>query len=87
MAIETVHVVQSFSVNEFGEYAADDPRAFKSAEAAKEQAKKFADRGKPVIAFSRTGDPKIGDYADPEIIVRLGEIPIDVLEAFCGEGS
>ena len=86
MAIETVHVVQSFTVNEFGEYGPDEPRAFKTAAQARDRANFLHEGGKPVIAFSRSGDPRIGEYGEPTILVQLGEIPPDVLEAFCGEG-
>ena len=87
MPLETVHVVQSFSVNEFEEYGADEPRAFKSQTQAIERAERIHENGKPVLAFSRSGDPRIGDYGEPTILVRLGEIPAEVIEAFCGEGS
>lgn len=87
MSIETVHVVQSFSVNEFSEYGADEPRSFKNEAQACERAKRIFEAGKPVIAFSRSGDPKIGEYGEPVILIKLGEIPAEVLDAFCGEGA
>jgi hypothetical protein len=87
VANETLHVVQSFSVNEFGEYGADQPKAFKSSPEALRAAAKAHETGKPVVAFSRTGDPKVGEYGEPQVIAKLGEIPDDVLEAFCGEAA
>lgn len=87
MSLETIHVVQSFNVNEFQEYGADEPRSFKSEAQARERAQRIFEGGKPVIAFSRSGDPKIGEYGEPIVLVKLGEIPPEVLDAFCGENS
>ena len=87
MGQETVHVVQSFTVNEFGEYGADRPTPHRSAAEALRVAAKAHEGGKPVLAFSRTGDPKVGDYSEPLVIAKLGEIPDEVLEAFCSEAA
>ncbi len=35
------------------------------------------------VAFSRTGDPEVGDFADAVIISQFGEVPAD-LEAVGG---
>lgn len=32
------------------------------------------------IAFSRTGDPQLGDWEDAEILARVGEVPTDLAE-------
>ncbi|MHC2016354.1 hypothetical protein [Methylobacterium sp. CM6247] len=86
MATQTIHVVQTFLVNELGEFGAEEPKAVKTAEAAREAARKAYEMGKPAIAFSRTGDPSIGEYGSPTVLIQAGEIPEDILEAFCGEG-
>jgi hypothetical protein len=30
------------------------------------------------VAFSRTGDPEIGEWADAVVIARVGETPTDL---------
>jgi hypothetical protein len=83
MGTLTLHVVQSFTVNEWGEYTPDELITAKTPSDALRIAAKAHDGGKPVLAYSRTGDDKVGVYDDPRIIARVGEIPNDLVDACC----
>ena len=45
--------------------------------AAKEPRQRFAQTHVSVIAWSPTGDPDLGDWGPPEILVRTGVIPAE----------
>jgi len=36
-------------------------------------------------AFSRTGDPKLGDFADAVVLFEAGDVPDDLTVNRCGE--
>ena len=74
---QTLHIVQTF-IDVEGEIAAEPPRSFPSAYAARAAAESLARCRVGVvgaIAWSRTADPDAGEYGEPETIVRLGTIP------------
>jgi hypothetical protein len=48
-----------------------------SAAAARALAARLAQTHVSVIAWSRTGDPDLGDWGPPEILVRTGVIPAE----------
>lgn len=83
MGQHTLHAVQSFTVNEWGEYTPDGLVTARSPSDALRIAAKAHDGGKPVLAYSRTGDDKVGVYDEPQIIARVGEIPDALVEACC----
>lgn len=47
----------------------------RSAAGAIKKARAFAEAGGAGIAFSRTGDPSMGDWQDAIVLGRFGEIP------------
>jgi hypothetical protein len=57
-----------------------EPKACPSAGSALALAARLAQTHVGVIAWSRTGDPDLGDWGPPEVLVRTGVIP-DEFEA------
>jgi hypothetical protein len=52
-----------------------DPRQMQSEEAAKRLAKTIEREHAGVIAWSREANPSIGEYGEPTILYRAGEVP------------
>jgi hypothetical protein len=75
MATVTYYVVVPFEQAEDGEFLMQEPMEARSAEAARSRARLLADAGKGGVAFSRTGDPELGDFKDGEILEALGSLP------------
>jgi hypothetical protein len=82
MATMTYYVALAFKRSEDGgEIVACDPKEARSAEQAIRMAASLA--GKEghcgAIAFSRTGDPALGDFEDAVILKTVGEVDIGLL--------
>lgn len=76
MASVTFHVVLVFMRSEEGDVVATEPREARSAEQAIRMANSLA-ATEPhcgAIAFSRTGDPAVGDFEDAVILRTIGEV-------------
>jgi hypothetical protein len=73
MPSHTLYVVQAFEQREDGIVPAE-PKACPSAASARALAGRLARTHIGVIAWSRTGDPELGDWGPPEILVRTGVI-------------
>lgn len=78
----TIHVVQAFEQHEDGIVAAE-PKTCPSAGSARALAARLASNHVGVIAWSRTGDPELGDWEPAVELVRTGTIP-DEFEASGG---
>ena len=76
----TIHVVLGFKRNRKGKREADQPFQAQSADAARRKAQRYAEAGGGGIAFSRTGDPKMGDWQDAVVLGVYGEVPEGVAE-------
>jgi hypothetical protein len=74
MASHTIHVVQAFEQRDDG-IVPVEPKACPSAASARALAGQLARTHVGVIAWSRTGDPDLGDWKPPEVLVRTGVIP------------
>jgi hypothetical protein len=74
MASVTIHVVQAFEQQEDGIVAAQ-PKTCPSAGAARALAARLAQTHVGVIAWSRTGEPELGDWQPAVELVRSGTIP------------
>ena len=74
MASVTIHVVQAFKQEEDGVVAAE-PKTCPSAGAARSLAARLAQTHVGVIAWSRTGEPELGDWQPAVELVRTGTIP------------
>ena len=75
----TYYVVLTFVRNEEGEgeLIAEAPAQMPSAIAATSRARSLASTKAGVIAFRRTGDPDIGEFANAEVLFKAGEVPDD----------
>ncbi|MEA2880553.1 MAG: hypothetical protein QOF14_5749 [Hyphomicrobiales bacterium] len=78
----TYYVVLAFVRNEEGEgeLIAEAPAQMPSATAATSRARSLASTRAGVIAFARTGDPDIGEFADAVLLFKAGEVPDNVFD-------
>jgi hypothetical protein len=74
----TYYVVIPFVRTEDGELVAEEPREMQSKTQAEATALTLANSKAGVIAFSRTGDPDVGEFEPAVIIRRYGETPEDL---------
>lgn len=82
MATMTYYVALAFKRSEDGgEFVACDPQEARSAEQAIRMATSLMgkDGHCGAIAFSRTGDPALGDFEDAVILKTVGEVDIGQL--------
>jgi hypothetical protein len=79
MSSHTLYVVEAFEEREGG-VVPTEPKVCPSEASARELAGRLALTHAGVIAWSRTGDPDLGDWGPPEVLVRTGVIP-DEFEA------
>ena len=80
MASITYYVVLAFVRNDEGEgeLIAETPLQMLSASAATSRARSLASSKAGVIAFARSGDPEVGEFADAVVLFKAGEVPEDV---------
>lgn len=78
MAHVTYFVVLPFVRDENGELVAEEGIEAPSAFSAQRRAQSLVGRKAGAIAFSRTGDPAIGEFQDAEILGRYGDAPSDL---------
>jgi hypothetical protein len=74
MTSSTLHVVQAFEERDGG-IAPIQPRVCASADSARALAARLARDHIGVIAWSRTGNPDLGVWGPPEVLLRIGVIP------------
>ena len=83
MGTMTYYVALAFkkAADEGGDIVACDPREARSAEQAIRTAASLAatEGHCGAIAFSRTGDPGVGDFEDAVILKAIGEVDIGLL--------
>jgi hypothetical protein len=82
MATMTYYVALAFKRSEDGgEIVACDPNEARSAEQAIRMATSLAGKDEHCgsIAFSRTGDPALGEFEDAVILKTVGEVDIGLL--------
>ena len=74
---ETIHLVQPYRVDKKRGLTPVDALRVDSPTAARERAKRLFETGRysGVDAVTVTGDPDLGEYADPVFHVRLGQVP------------
>lgn len=83
MASVTYYVVLPFVRDEDGELVAEEGIEAQSAFSAQRRAQAMLPVKAGAVAFSRTGDPAIGEFEDAIVLGRYGETPNDLL-AFTG---
>ncbi|KQZ82044.1 hypothetical protein ASD64_09105 [Mesorhizobium sp. Root157] len=71
----TYFVVQSFDRTRLGFLVPDIPVQAQDRAHALRLADRLAGMKSGVIAFSRTGDPSIGEFEDAVVIASYGEVP------------
>ena len=71
----TYYVVIAFNKDEEGELLGEAPAEMPSTSSAISRAKSLAGTKAGVIAFSRTGDPELGEFADAVVLFKAGEVP------------
>ena len=76
----TYYVVQPFIRGEDGDLIAAEATEAPASNAAKYRAQAASTAGNHVgaIAFSRTGDPQLGDFDSAVVLGRYGETPEDI---------
>lgn len=85
MAGVTYYVVLPFVRDDEGELIAEEGIEAPTAFAAQRRALALVGTKAGAIAFSRSGDPAIGEFEDAVIIGRYGEVPGDLSMLMDGE--
>lgn len=79
----TYYVTLPFTRDEEGELAAGEAAEFQSPGAATQAANALAKKHGGAVAFSRSGNPSVGEFDDAVVLLRVGDVPAD-LESFTG---
>jgi hypothetical protein len=79
MANITYYVAMGFERDEAGDLVALDPLEAQSSTQAISRARVLAATKAGAIAFSRTGDPDVGEFEDAKLLWQAGDIPADAL--------
>jgi hypothetical protein len=80
MANTTYYVALPFVRNEEGDLVTAEPKEAQSDAGAKRMAAVLAMNHAGALAFSRSGDPDVGEFADAVIIARYGEVADELLQ-------
>ncbi len=78
MANVTYYAVLPFVRDEDGNLCPDEAVECQSSAGAAARARALAATKAGAVAFSRTGDPETGDWADAVVLTRVGETPADL---------
>lgn len=79
MSKTTVFAVVSFEMTAKGRIRASQAHAAQSGSHAVRMAERIAAQKGGALAFSREGDPDVGDFDDAVILGRFGEVPDEAL--------
>ena len=71
----TYYVALPFGRNEEGDLVPGEAQDRQSAHAAIRMAEEMARKHGGAVAFSRTGDPNIGEFGDALVLKTFGEVP------------
>jgi hypothetical protein len=74
----TYFAVLPFSRTEDGDFLAEAAIEVRSATQARATASGLAGPERGAVAFSKTGDPQLGVWADAVILGRYGDVPDDL---------
>lgn len=78
MASVTYYAVLPFVRDEEGNLCPDEAVECQSPGGAASRARALALSKAGAVAFSRTGDPETGDWADAVVLTRVGATPTDL---------
>lgn len=84
MAQVTYHVVLPFSPDADGNLMPGEPQEAPNAHLAVVRAQRLVATKGGAVAFSRTGDPALGDYQEGVLLGRFGNVPDDLAEHMSG---
>ena len=79
MSNVTYYVAMGFERDESGELIAMEPVESHSSIAAVGRARLLAAGKAGAIAFSRTGDPDVGEFSDAVVLFKAGDVPDDAM--------
>lgn len=85
MGSVTYFVVLPFIRDEDGELVAEEGVEAPNAFSAQRRAQAILGKKVGAVAFSRTGDPAIGEFEDAVILGRYGETPNDLAAWTCAD--
>lgn len=71
----THYVVQAYRKGKRGKIEAEEPKIARDENNCRVMAERLSLTRLAVIAFSRTGDPDTGDFDDPVILAKHGDVP------------
>jgi hypothetical protein len=75
----TYYVVVPFDRNETGDLSASEAQEAPSASAAERRARALSLQHAGAVAFSRTGDPSVGEFRDAVVLAQFGEVDLNAL--------
>jgi len=84
MSNVTYYVAMGFERDETGELVAMDPVESQSPSAAIARARSLATKKAGAVAFSRTGDPNLGEFSDAVVLFTSGDMPDEIDRAAQG---
>lgn len=73
--METIYVVQGFTAGKRGALVPMQPLTFKTESQARGRAARLGETCVGVIAFAQAADIETGDYADPQVLETIGDVP------------
>ncbi len=76
----TYFVALPFTCTDDGELVAGDAVECPNAGRAIREAERLSRLNAGAVAFSRTGDPSLGEFNDAKVIKRFGELPPDLFD-------
>ena len=74
----TYYVALPFVLSDEGDLVSGEAKDFQSSSSALRAAQLMAKTNAGAIAFSRTGDPALGEFEPAVILARYGETPDEV---------
>jgi hypothetical protein len=78
MGRTTYFVALPFGRDDEGDLCAGEAVEAPSELIARSRAARLATANEGAVAFSRTGDPDLGEFDEAVVLVRYGEVPSDV---------
>lgn len=78
MASVIYYVVLPVVRNEEGELCPGEAIERQGPHGAEARARAMAAAAGGAVAFSRTGDPNVGEFSDATIIAKIGDVPADL---------
>lgn len=74
----TYFAVLPFSRTQDGDFLAEAAIEVRNADQARSTARQMAGTDRGAVAFSKTGNPQIGEWDDAVVLGRYGDVPDDL---------